>query len=928
MPSFFRYGQKIQAVRLVSPAGWFKLCSFFVLLLMWMSVGEVHVSLAQSSAQESSALSKEVEQSQTQAGTDTEDTARVDSSRLPTGRSLQPHGLSLEFHGRPVDLVVYKNWLLVKDRGHLRVVDIETWKEIQVLRSRGGASLTGLCVDRDGVVYFSNSKQEVHRFETTGDAAKPYRFRDSIQFSAGSFPCGLALSEDQKKLFVCLSKANRLGVVDLPTAKVEKELETDIAPYEVLVDGASVVVSCLGGPAPKSNEASAPSGGSETRVDARGVALGGSINLFSSSAVEGTEDEKKSVGFKRVPTGRHPMQLAKLGPSLVGFVNTNDDSLQRIRTTEATDLGTQSLRPDPNLPFGSMPSDLMLWQPQSDQGILLTTLAGNNAVGVFASDDFRLLGLVPTGWYPIAMARDSQYLFVANVKGRGSRAKRRELEKGRNSHDHLGTVQRIPLADLQDEKRLAELTATSRSLSRLPQILRNLESASSESNLSESNLSESEQVSQVVPERLGQPSKIRHVIYVIKENRTFDQVFGDVQQARSESKLCLFPESVTPNHHALAKRFGLLDNYYCNGVLSADGHSWATEANVTPYLERAFGGFARSYTFGDDPLTYSSTGFLWDRFLDAGLSFRNYGEFNYSEPPKGMNYQDVFQAYTEGKPIEFSHKIGIQRLRDFSCPDYPGWNMLIPDVLRMERFLKEFREFEAKGELPHLMIVYLPQDHLGGGITSRSHMADNDQALGQLVDAVSHSRFWKHTAIFVNEDDPQNGFDHIDGHRSLCLVISPYSRPGINNRFYNQTSVIRTILHIFGLAPLNQQDASMPLMANCFQETPDFRPYQRVPTEIPLNEAPGKKKSQTALEQEWRAILATVPIARTGMKTEKDEDNLNRFIWHEVKGWKTEYPVEFAGAHGKGLHLLGLTLGNLDTAVGDEQERTRREKNR
>ena len=269
-----------------------------------------------------------------------------------------------------------------------------------------------------------------------------------------------------------------------------------------------------------------------------------------------------------------------------------------------------------------------------------------------------------------------------------------------------------------------------------------------------------------VPAKLGQPSVFKHVIYAIKENRTFDQIFGDVKEARSDERLCVFPEKITPNHHKLADRFGLQDNYYCNGVLSADGHSWATEANVTPYLERAFGGFSRSYTFGDDPITYSSSGFIWDSFLDAGLSFRNYGELDYAKPPEGMKYMKIFEAYEEGKPIEFTQNIGIERLRKFSCREYPGWNMQIPDVLRMERFLKEFREFEKNDGLPNLSIVYLPQDHFGGGITSRSHMADNDLAVGRLVQAVSKSKYWKDTVIFINEDDPQNGYDHI------CLLYT------------------------------------------------------------------------------------------------------------------------------------------------------------
>jgi hypothetical protein len=411
-----------------------------------------------------------------------------------------------------------------------------------------------------------------------------------------------------------------------------------------------------------------------------------------------------------------------------------------------------------------------------------------------------------------------------------------------------------------------------------------------------------------MPKKVGEPSVIKHVFYVIKENRTFDQVFGDIPGTNAMKELCIFPERLSPNHHALAKRFGILDNYYCNGVLSADGHSWATEGNVTPYLERAFGGFNRSYTFGDDPITYSSSGFVWDHVLAGGLSFRNYGEFDYAEPPEKMEYLDIFKAYEKGQHIEFSQKIGVEKVRRYSCRDYPGWNMAIPDVLRMDRFLTEFREFEKNGELPNFILLYLPQDHFGGGVTTESHMADNDLALGRLVEAVSQSRYWKESAIFVNEDDPQNGFDHVDGHRSICLVISPYSKPGVNSNFYNQTSVLRTMLHIFGLPPMNQQDGSMPLMKECFQEVADLTPYKAIPANVPLNTPAPKEEDQSATERKWRGILETVPIQRTGIKTEVDEDNLNRFVWHEMRGWETPYPIEWAGAHGKGLKKLKLEL--------------------
>ena len=216
--------------------------------------------------------------------------------------------------------------------------------------------------------------------------------------------------------------------------------------------------------------------------------------------------------------------------------------------------------------------------------------------------------------------------------------------------------------------------------------------------------------------------------------------------------------------------------------MSADGIRGRPKETLRLTLNEAFGGFARSYTFGDDPITYSSSGFLWDHFLAAGLSFRNYGEMDYAKPPAGMKYQEIYQAYSNGEAIEFEQNIGVERLRRYSSRNYPGWNMMIPDVLRMERFLSEFREFEKTGGLPNLTLVYLPQDHLGGGVTSEAHMADNDLAVGRLVEAVSSSRFWKDTVIFINEDDPQNGYDHIDGHRSFVPGHQPLQQAGCESQ--------------------------------------------------------------------------------------------------------------------------------------------------
>lgn len=816
---------------------------------------------------------------------------------LPTARLIQPAGESTYFNGRPVDLEVFESWVLVKDRNALRVIDQATMKVVQTIASPGGASLHGLAVAKSGNVYFTNANRNLHVYSfKKGVKQAPYVLNRSIELPSGCFPCGVYVNEDETRAVVCLSKRNSVAVVDLskPEASVISEVQVGVAPFDVVANPQSSKqfwVSCIGGRLPRQGDTTAPSAKTETVVDKRGIASTGLVSLIDI-------DAKPPRVIREVAVGRHPTTIQVADDSVL-VCNTNEDTVTTFSgKNEEQAPQVESVRPLAELPFGSMPSDLL----RLENGIQLVALAGNNALLV--RKNAEILGAVPTGWYPVALASTRDHLFIANVKGRGSRASVRDREKGRNSHDHLGSIQKVPLSQILDRQQRATWTDQVRANSRFPQILKAME------------LSESPRaVAPVpIPKKLGQPSLFKHVIYVIKENRTFDQVFGDLTQegVRAEPKLCVFPKAITPNHHALAQRFGILDNYYCNGVLSADGHSWATEANVTPYLERAFGGFSRSYTFGDDPITYSSSGFIWDRFLDNGFSFRNYGEMNYSTPPQGMKFQEIWKAYTNGQPIQFEQNIGIERLRTFSCRRYPGWNMVIPDVLRMDRFLEEFKAFEANGGLPNLSIVYLPQDHLGGGVTSRAHMADNDQAIGRLVQAVSNSEYWKDTVIFINEDDPQNGYDHIDGHRSLCLVVSAYSKSGVQHQFYNQSSVIRTILHIFGLSPLNQQDASSPLMNDCFQQVGDFAPYRLLPTTIPLNETSVPKDQQGSLERKWRERLATVPIQRTGMKTEVHEDILNRFIWHEMKGWSTPYPLEWAGAHGRGLKKLRLTLSPED----------------
>jgi hypothetical protein len=408
-----------------------------------------------------------------------------------------------------------------------------------------------------------------------------------------------------------------------------------------------------------------------------------------------------------------------------------------------------------------------------------------------------------------------------------------------------------------------------------------------------------------------------HVVYIVKENRTYDQIFGDLPQGNGDASLCMFGREVTPNHHALAEQFVLLDNYYCNGVLSADGHAWAMEGYATDYLEKSFGGFTRSYPFaGDDPISYAASGFIWDHVLLQGLSFRNYGEMSKCTPrPRDATFLDIFNDHrSKAGKISFEHDIQIETLRRYSCPDSPGWNMRIPDAIRADVFLKEFAEHEQRGEWPNLVIIFLPSDHTSGtrpgNPTPRAQAADNDLAVGRIVERISQSRFWPKTCVFVIEDDPQNGFDHVDGHRSLCLVASPYTKRGeVVSKFYNQTSVLHTMSRMFGIPPMNQMVALSPLMTDCFTKKPDFQPYQCLPNQIPLDEMNKSTAELKGQELHWALKSLELPLDEVD---QADENTFNRILWHAVKGVDAPYPAELAGAHGKGLRKLGLTLGGDD----------------
>ena len=462
---------------------------------------------------------------------------------------------------------------------------------------------------------------------------------------------------------------------------------------------------------------------------------------------------------------------------------------------------------------------------------------------------------------------------------------------GFNSHQYSGSVSLVPVPP---DSELPALSET---------VWRNLR----QERIAEALLPpRREAPARAIPERIGEASFIRHVVYVIKENRTYDQVLGDVKAGNGDSSLCIFGAKVTPNQHALASEFVLLDNTYCAGILSADGHQWSTTAIGTDYLERSFAGWPRSYPDGmgedeADALAYSPAGFLWDNALKAGLAIRNYGEFMAPavkwRDPKRKGAPDFLANYRtwKGQSDEsvFASYPMVETIAPFSPTAYVGWEMTVPDQYRADFVLRELADFEKRGELPQLTIICLPNDHTSGTSpgypTPAAHVADNDLALGRIVEGLSRSRFWPQMAIFVIEDDPQDGWDHVSGYRTTAYVASPYARRGqVVSTQYNTTSLLRTMEQILGLPPMNQFDASAVPMWDAFTDAPDLRPFTARPANVPLDEMNPEPR---ALADPVRRRDALASARMNFREVDKaPEDALNRILWRAMKGTREPYP--------------------------------------
>jgi YVTN family beta-propeller protein len=813
---------------------------------------------------------------------------------VPTNQILKPAGRQVTFPGRPVDLAfVDQQTLVIKNHKGLLFLDVGTGEVKQTLDSKVGFSVVGLLTQGDRV-YVTDAQNHVRLAQRQGTGR--YQWGEAIEMTrpkvgGAAHPAGLAyLGPD--RLLVTSTRGNSVQVINTATGKVEQVVQVGVAPYTVVCAGPRrCYVSNWGGDLPGAGDPQALSSDTPVRVDPRtSVADHGTVSVLD--LADGAWRQRKTIAVGRHPSG---LLLSPQGRFLY-VANANSDTVSAIDTSRDEVVETISCRPEARLPFGSGCNALAL---SPDAATLFVANGTNNCVAVVRlgrqaseagtrhsvrQEMSTLAGLIPTGWYPGALQQsaDGAKLFVANVKGHGSLSGARPGEKGRNSHDYLGSVS---LIDVPGDEQLRKYTEVVHANNRLAYSLAGLEQPRPDVQ------------PMPLPQRHGESSLLQHVIYVIKENRTYDQVFGDVKEGNGDPRLTIFGEEVTPNHHALTRQFTLFDNFYCSGVLSADGHSWVNEAYVTDYLEKSFGGFTRSYPYeGSDPLAFANTGFLWDNALHFRKTFRNFGEFvKTTHTPKGVTWADVYADYrNETRKVKIAIKPNLKSLEPYSHPGYPGFPLTTPDVYRAQLFLEEFQNWERRGEMPNLVYLFLPCDHTSGTKpgwpTPAAMVADNDLALGRIVEAVSKSKFWPRTCIFVVEDDPQNGFDHVDGHRTVALVISPYTkRKFVDSTCYNQTGMVKSIELILGLPPMTQLDLSATPMSHCFTDQPDLTPYTVVPNKVPLDQMNKPLGQLRGRELYWAKKSMELDFDK---EDEADEDTLNRILWHAVRGWDTAYPTD------------------------------------
>jgi YVTN family beta-propeller protein len=691
---------------------------------------------------------------------------------------------------------------------------------------------------------------------------------------------------------VALTFNNEAAILDLGSGGVLSKVKTGIAPFGAIVDtkNTTAYVSNWGGRFPRAGDLTGKMGpkpdADRMVVDTRGIAASGTVSRIDLTTGKVTAE---------IEVGLHPTSLAlDDGRHLLYVTNSNSDTISVIDTEKNAVVDTISVEPFVHDVAGIAPEALTL---SRDGKHLYVACAGINAVAVFVLNGTRMKmeGLLPTGWYPdsIQLSPDGKYLAVGTLLGVGSGWKRAPSRRCltlspscRYVHSNRGTIHVIPIPDASELQRYSLAVAENTRLQL------KLEGAADQTEKPSAATH-----AMPVPLRGGDPSPIKHIIYVIKENRSYDQFFGSLGKGNGDPSLDQYADDVIPNHRKLARDFVLLDNFYATGGNSGDGHQWVTQANETDYnYLPGYGG--RSYAEDGDPMDGARGGFIWNAAIAAGKSFIDFGEYTGDDArefpiqtKERLGYLERFKNDATYVPT-IPNKANMDSMEPYLVKDYPLWSLGVPDVLRARIFTKYLKQWETQNRMPDLVMVQLPADHTAGTrpgfSTPKACTADNDFALGMLVDEVSHSKFWESTLILVVEDDAQDGVDHVDGHRTVALAISPYIKRGsVDSTFYSQPSMLKTIELILGLKNMSLFDLIANDMRNSFQTQPDLTPYTvQVPKQSLYEVNPPMQSLSGQARKDAEASLQMNFSIPDAAPTEK----LNRILWRDAKGWNAPYP--------------------------------------
>ncbi|MCW2640433.1 MAG: beta-propeller repeat-containing protein [Dactylosporangium sp.] len=789
----------------------------------------------------------------------------------------------------------------------LAIVDLKNWKVQQLVGNNAAANLriSGNDVGQEGPTYSPDGSQlwlgqaDGYRKFTVnpdGTLANPTFIRIPQDGPKRALVSEAVFSPDGSTVYSAVNGQNRVVAINAATGAIQQSWAVGNAPRDMVKVGTKLYVSNEGGRPAKPGDTTINSYNTQVPADPVTAAT-------TTGTVSVIDLANPAAAVTSIDVGLHPTALyAKNGALFVTNTATNDVSV--IDTAMNKVVQTIATQPWPEATVGYEPDAVTL----TDDGHLLVTLGRANAVAVYRYttplEPVSYIGLLPTDYFPAEITTVGKDVLVSNT--RGIDARRPTNSAGHGTHDTTSSLQRFRLpSDRVIKSETGKVFQQNGWTNNSVQVAKGKGDAKPVP----------------VPQRLGDPSPIKHVFLIVKENRTYDQVFGDDSRGNGDPTLAEFGANVTPNQHAMAQQFGLYDNTYDIGTNSAEGHNWLMQADNPEYTESTAGQYIRSYDTEDDALGHQRTGFIWTGAQAAGKTVRNFGEFQqFLTKPAGANWQNLYcdtknmAATGQDTAYPMVSSSPIPSLNNVSVPGFPKFDTGVPDIYRSEIWK---RDFEKNGPA-NLNMFWLSSDHTGGPPNAAAQVADNDLAVGKIVDTISHSPYWKDSAIFVVEDDSQAGLDHVDGHRAPIQIISPWATHGVvDSHYYSQITMIRTIEQILGIHPMNQKDSAASPMRGAFTQNADFTPFTALPNRTSLtaglNTPPACGQDTPAPQNPSAAAApsATVPADKqavaakwedwkshqrlTGPDAKPDFANpaqMNHFTWYQTHEWTKPYPGE------------------------------------